>query len=466
MLFDQPCAIVDLETTGGHITRDRITEVGVILIDNGTISRFETLVNPGQAIPPFIEKMTGISDAMVASAPSFADIAQELLLKLQGRLFLAHNARFDYGFLKNEFRRAGLGFQSKVLCTVKLSRRLYPEHFKHNLDSIIQRHGIRLSSRHRAMADAEAVYQFIHAAQAELGEPPLTEAVQALLAQPDAPLGLDPELVDALPDVPGVYLLRNAENKPLYVGKGSNIRQAVFSHFKASSKKGAVQASQIKDITWHETIGDFGAALQEILQIRQNQPVHNYRHKLNAEYCSIQLGTNEQGYMVPRIVFADDIDFGRTADLYGLFRSAREARKALLSLAASHKLCQAVLGVETVTSPKGSPCAGVKAGTCREACTGKEPPMQHNTRLISALARVKVKNWPFPAPVAVVETDEVTGESAEHVFDRWCYLGTRSSQPALVSQHPVFDLDIYKLLDSYLRKPVDGTALRLLDGEV
>lgn len=97
-LFAQPCAIVDLETTGGHISRDRITEVGVILIDGERVERFSSLVNPGQPIPPFIENMTGISDAMVAAAPSFADLAERLLTMLSGRLFLAHNARFDYGF--------------------------------------------------------------------------------------------------------------------------------------------------------------------------------------------------------------------------------------------------------------------------------------------------------------------------------------------------------------------------------
>ena len=113
MLFERPCAIVDLETTGGHISRDRITEVGVILIDGERVERFDMLVNPGQPIPPFIEQITGISDAMVADAPPFADIAAMLLDKLRGRLLIAHNVRFDYGFLKNEFKRLKLPFRSE-----------------------------------------------------------------------------------------------------------------------------------------------------------------------------------------------------------------------------------------------------------------------------------------------------------------------------------------------------------------
>jgi DNA polymerase-3 subunit epsilon len=96
----------------------------------------------------------------VADAPSFADVAEEVLERLEGRLFIAHNARFDYGFLKNEFKRAGHDFRATVLCTVKLSRKLFPQHARHNLDSLIERHGLSVSSRHRALGDAQLIHQF------------------------------------------------------------------------------------------------------------------------------------------------------------------------------------------------------------------------------------------------------------------------------------------------------------------
>jgi len=190
MLFSQPCAIVDLETTGGPLTRDRITEIGLLLIDGDQVERRSYLVNPGQPIPAFIEKMTGISDAMVADAPSFADLAAEILPLLQGRLLLAHNVRFDYGVLKNAFRRAGLAFRAEVLCTVKLSRRLYPEHYKHNLDAIIARHHITLQARHRALADAEGVYRFILSATEQLGADVIWSAAQALMGESAPPAGM------------------------------------------------------------------------------------------------------------------------------------------------------------------------------------------------------------------------------------------------------------------------------------
>jgi len=158
MLLDAPLAIVDLETTGAHASWDRVTEIAVVEVDGGEISsEWSTLVNPGTSIPPAIQALTGITNDMVAGAPAFEELAASLYERLEGRVFVAHNARFDYGFLRQEFERAGLKFQARTLCTVKLSRRLYPEHPRHNLDSLIARHNLACRARHRAMGDAQAV---------------------------------------------------------------------------------------------------------------------------------------------------------------------------------------------------------------------------------------------------------------------------------------------------------------------
>lgn len=467
-LFAQPCAIVDLETTGGHISRDRITEVGVILIDGDRVERFSSLINPGQPIPPFIENMTGISNAMVAEAPNFSDLAERLLSMLSGRLFLAHNARFDYSFLKNEFRRVGLRFQSQSLCTVKLSRRLYPQFFKHSLDSLIERHDIRLPERHRALADAEAVRRFLDIAHLELGAETMGAAMAAVLAAPPELAGLPAALQDQLellPDVPGVYTLYGEDGKPLYVGRGNNLRNRVLAHFVAVKGGGKSREVHIGEpigrVEWQETLGDFGAHLLELQRIHALAPRHNHRGKLSPELCSIQL-VAEDGFIRPKVVYARELDFSRTADLYGLFRHAREARKILAEIALGNALCQSVLGVEAVTSRKGAPCAALKLGRCRGACVGREPAEVHDIRLLGALAKLKVKAWPFAGAIAVVETDEVTGERAEHVFDRWCYLGSRQGEGGPLEGAPSFDLDSYKLLEGWLRKPVEGTALREL----
>jgi DNA polymerase-3 subunit epsilon len=185
-LFDAPLAIVDLETTGAHPAWDRVTEIAVVEVRDGeVVSEWSTLVNPGTSIPPAIQALTGITNAMVADAPSFDALAPGLYERLAGRIFVAHNARFDYGFLRHEFERAGLRFQARTLCTVKLSRRLYPGHARHNLDSLIDRHHLRCSARHRALGDAQAVWQFLRVAAEERGGEALAEAA-AQLAKPPA----------------------------------------------------------------------------------------------------------------------------------------------------------------------------------------------------------------------------------------------------------------------------------------
>lgn len=465
MLFDRPCAIVDLETTGGHITRDRITEIGIVLIDGDRVERYSSLVNPGQPIPPFIEKMTGISDEMVANAPQFETLADDILQRLSGRLFIAHNARFDYGFLKNAFRRIGMKFQTEVLCSVKLSRKLYPQHYKHSLDSLIERHGIVLAERHRALADAEAVWAFLQSARQELTEVVLEEATGALLARAQFPEGIDPEVAENLPDVPGVYLFFDDEDKPLFVGRTVNLRSGVLGYFSGEHRPGkdVRLAEQVKRIAWHETVGEFGAMLHELQLIKRLKPFLNLKGRGPNEVCSIRLEIGEDEFLRPRIVAPEEVDFGHSADLFGLFRHPREAKKVLTDLATAHGLCQVAMGLEKSSLRKGRPCAAYSLGRCRGACVGKEPATNHNARLLMALSRLRVQGWPFPGPIAVVETDEVSGEVAEYLFDGWRYLGTLRGDEVVKEEVPVFDIDTYKLLAGLIKKPLPNTSLRLLD---
>ena len=170
-LREAPLAIVDLETTGGHPAHDRITEIAVLEVEGFEVKReWSSLVNPGRSIPGAIQALTGITQEMVEDAPRFEQLAAELHARLHGRVFVAHNARFDYGFLRHEFERAGMSFRAKTLCTVKLSRRLYRGASGHSLDALIARHGIRCDARHRAMGDAEAAWQFLRIAAGEHGD--------------------------------------------------------------------------------------------------------------------------------------------------------------------------------------------------------------------------------------------------------------------------------------------------------
>src|SRR5918992_4624046 len=200
-MYEQPLAIVDVETTGSDPATDRVTEIAVLEVNKFVLNeRWSTLVNPGAPVPGAIQALTGITQEMVDRAPRFADLAAELHERLAGRVFVAHNARFDYGFLRREFERAGLKFMAKTLCTVRLSRRLYAGHRDHDLDSLIARHGIDCRARHRALGDADAVWQFLRIAAREHGEDILAVAARQLAKQPALPPHLDRAALDAIPE--------------------------------------------------------------------------------------------------------------------------------------------------------------------------------------------------------------------------------------------------------------------------
>jgi DNA polymerase-3 subunit epsilon len=274
----QTLAFVDLETTGATAAVDRITEIGIVEVDESGVREWSRLVNPEAPIPAFIQRMTGITDDMVRDAPTFDRLAAEVLDRLQGRLFIAHNARFDYGFLKNELRRAGHpDFRATVLCTVKLSRRLFPEHRRHSLDALIERHGLEAQARHRALADAQLIHQFWQLLRRIRPEEELAALVKELTARPSLPAQLDSRIIDDLPDGPGVYVFYGENAMPLYVGRAKDIGKRVLSHFAGdrASTRDANLARQVRHIDWTVTGGEIGAQLKEAALIKRLQPTLN-----------------------------------------------------------------------------------------------------------------------------------------------------------------------------------------------
>jgi len=270
-----PLAFVDLETTGATAAIDRITEIGIVEVDpDGSVREWQQLVAPGVPIPPFIEQLTGISNAMVADAPPFAAVADEALRRLDGRLFIAHNARFDYGFLKSEFRRAGIAFRAKVLCTVQLSRSLYPEYSRHSLDALIERHRLVADARHRALADAQLIHQFWQKIHVDRDADEIGAAMAAQNPVPKLPPQLDPGLADELPDTPGVFALHDAAGEALYIGRAGNIARQVAAHFAAPPRTGREREirERVRHVAWQEASGEIGARLVEVRWRRESPP--------------------------------------------------------------------------------------------------------------------------------------------------------------------------------------------------
>lgn len=160
---DQTYVVVDVETTGGRPPNDRVTEIGAVKLRRGeVIAEWSSLINPQKHIPAFITQLTGISDAMVAQAPLFADIAEEFSAFLDGAVFVAHNAGFDHGFIASEFRRIGRNFRHPKLCTVSGMRRWYPGHASYSLANLCRQYAIPLEQHHRALADARAAAHLLN----------------------------------------------------------------------------------------------------------------------------------------------------------------------------------------------------------------------------------------------------------------------------------------------------------------
>ncbi|HZN85164.1 MAG TPA: exonuclease domain-containing protein, partial [Burkholderiales bacterium] len=438
---------------GAQPAWDRVTEIGVIEIDGFAVSsEWSTLVNPGASIPAPIQALTGITNEMVAAAPSFRELAGALFERLAGRVFVAHNARFDYGFLRHEFERAGLKFMAKTLCTVRLSRRLYAAHASHNLDSLIARHGIACRARHRALGDADAVWQFLRIAAQEHGDEILAVAARQIARQPALPPHIDRAVIDAIPEAPGVYLFYGEGGAPLYVGKSVSLRSRVLSHFCCGlrSQKATELSREVRRIDWQRTVGELGALLREAKLVKALQPAYNRQLRRPESLCGFVFDMKRL-----RLAHPHEIDGETLPYVYGLFRSRRDALEALRGLADEHRLCLQALGFETPVRPRG--CWRFQLGKCEGACAGRENIHVHHGRVAQALARLKAIDWPHPGPLGVVERDRNREATEVHVVDRWCYLGAARSDAELAelvgsARRPPFDYDEYRILARHLAK--------------
>ncbi|MEP1213653.1 MAG: exonuclease domain-containing protein [Marinobacter sp.] len=458
-------AFLDIETTGGNHSHDRITEIGIRFWRSGeVVGEWQTLINPETRISPFIQSLTGISNAMVAGSPVFADIAGELEDQLKGTLFVAHNARFDYGFIKAEYRRLGLLFSAKVLCTVKLSRKLYPGFRRHNMDALIARHGLGQVQRHRALGDVSAMLAFFEHALAEKGVDTMETAIAELLQRPSIPSSLPVDVLQDLPRGPGVYRFYGENDVLLYVGKSTNIAQRVASHFSGdhNSSRGIRMSESLRRVEWTETAGELGALLLELKQIKNLKPLFNRRSRAAKNLVSIELAANGDGYLQARLV--REIEPHRLGNYFGLFRSKRDAEKALSGIAAKNDLCNKLLGLEPEYE---GPCFQRTLGRCKGACDGGEDVVKYNLRVQIAFHALRLKTWPWKGPVGVLEHNPRTGQTDVLVVYNWMHVATLDSMEeldtlSLRGQAVNFDLDSYKLLVKALMGR-DGRSLKVME---
>lgn len=446
-MLPEKLSFVDIETTGASLNNSRIIEVAIIRVENGKVCDvFSSLINPEEHVPQEILDFTGIDTYELEKAPTFYDLKSEILGLLSDSVFVAHNVRFDYAFLKKEFRMHEVRFNSKQLCTVKLSRNLYPKYRRHNLDSIISRFNITVNNRHRALDDAKAIFEFYERVKDTFPEETIVKAINFNLQRPSIPLNIDQRMLDDVPETPGVYIFYGQNNIPLYIGKSVNLRRRVLSHFSGDHMLGIDMkiAQQVQNIRTIDTAGDLGALIKESQLIKQLQPLYNKKLRNSQNLALLNLRKNESGYEEAVINEAEDITYDNIKDAYGVFKGRGKAKKFLEVISKEHYLCDKLLGIEKT----GESCFSHRLGICKGACVNKENPLRYNLRLYTALAGYKIRTWPFDSTIVITESNEENGIKDMLMIDKWRIIEYRSDH--FHETDLPFDMDTYKILYTYL----------------
>lgn len=451
-IFEHPLVFVDIETTGLRPTYDRIIEIGIVKVINGkVVAKFNTLVQPGIHLPPEIVKITGINTSDLDSSPSFRMIKDEVLELLNDSIFVAHNARFDYSFIKNEFKRVGINFSTKPLCSAKLSRSLFPRFRRHNLDALIERFELDCENRHRAFDDAHVIFQFFKKINEVVDSKKIFKCLDTQLKKNSLPTNLKPSDLDNLPETPGVYIFYGANGVPLYVGKSINIRDRVLSHFNSdhSNNKEMRISQQIESIETIQTVGELGALLLESQLVKKLQPIYNRKLRHARNLICLRKSQDEDGYYRV-LISTDPIQIGELSEILGIFRSVKQAKQFLIYLAKESNLCEKLLGTEKTNQA----CFGYRLGRCKGGCIKKEHPTLYNFRFMEAFKKTRIQNWPFSGPILLKEENPIDKKEEVFIVDQWCVIGSgkvSDDLETIESNEYNFDLDTYKILNSFLK---------------
>lgn len=454
MLLGQDCVFLDLETTGSRPSSDAITEVGLRRVSPaGETVVWQRLLNPGCGIPEFIQQLTGIRPDMVIDAPYFEDIAEELWEQLQDAVLVAHNVRFDYGFLRQAFKAVGKDYRPAMCCTVKLSRRLYPQYSRHSLDAICGRMAYERDVAHRAMDDVDAMFAFVCQAVSDHGLPAVNDCLSDQKKRPSLPPGLAEADLKRLPSRPGVYRFYGEQSQLLYVGKSVDIRKRVASHFSADHKshKEMQMAQSVVRIEHEETAGELGALLLENQQIKSLSPIFNRRQRRHKSLWTLALDEGPEGFLQARLVNQPVEEWQQERDLFGLYRNRSQAKKFVDEAFRSAQLCRKVSGLESGAGP----CFGRQIGQCSGACEGIETAQIYNLRVRVALQKQQIKAWHYPGSVVAVEAGK-HGRRDCHLIRHWCHLASWPEQQwPDISELPMqgqFDIETYRILLKHLPK--------------
>ena len=376
-------AVVDIETTGGFASGNGITEIS-IQIHNGVevIEQYETLINPQSYIPPYIEALTGITNDMVEHAPKFDAVADRIYELLKDKIFVAHNVNFDFSFVRHHLAIAGYDLQCKKLCTVRLSRKIFPGFASYSLGKLCASLNINLHNRHRAGGDAAATAILLGLLLKSDGEGHIAQSLGRSSKEQVLPPNLSRAAIDKLPQKPGVYYFKDQKGAVIYIGKAKNIQKRVCSHF--SGNNTGPQRQEFLRSIYHidfEICGtELMAFILEATEIKRLWPSNNRAMKRFEQKYALVSYTDQQGYLR----LAVDKYKKLVPSLYS-FNSLCDGYQLLHMLIKEHILCEKLCNIQS----KRAACTGHALGTCSGACVGVESAAAYNVRVKYAIKQLE-----------------------------------------------------------------------------
>ena len=369
-------AIVDIETTGNFSRNHSITEIAIIIHDGKKIlDTFQSLVNPETTTTPFVSRLTGITNAMLQDAPKFFEIAKKVWDLTEDAVFVAHSVNFDYSYIHEEFKSLGADFKRKKLCTVRLSRKLFPGYPTYSLGSICASLEIPFANRHRAMGDAAATAKLfelcVQADTDDVIKKMLTKNSKEALLPPNLPK----DVYDNLPERTGVYYMHDVKGKVIYVGKAINIKSRIYSHFTGKGSRLSFVPA-IANITYQLCGTELIALLLESEEIKRIYPQYNVAQKFSRGNYVLTDYMDQKG--VHHLLIAKNHP---SLKVHGVFKSFEAAREGMYNLMAEFDLCPKYCGIQIATGA----CFDYQVRKCKGVCAGNESEDEYNKRVVLAL---------------------------------------------------------------------------------
>lgn len=452
-------AIIDIETTGSKAGTGRITEIAIYIHDGKTIvDEFCSLINPECEIPPFISKLTGITNEMVESAPKFHEVAKQIVKITEDTIFVAHNASFDYNFIRQEYKSLGYKFDRNYLCTLQMSRQLIPGHTSYSLGKLCRNLNIEITNRHRAHGDAFATTKLFELILKNANTDNFPEEyIRNDHLNLRFPPNFNRNILDKLPENTGVYFLHDSLGNTIYIGKSKNIKKRVLQHFTNKQNRRAIDIrNSICDITFEVTGNELIALLLESQEIKKQKPFYNRKQKGSFQNFHLVYFYNKQKYL--NIAISKKLT---DSELLCTVNSFEEAEAILEKLLLKFNLCKKYCGAGDISNS----CFGYSVKQCKGACIGIEAPETYNERVKSAIEAQSFENQNF----MIIGTGRYEREKSIVHVEKGKYIGFGFFDPELSGENPEIlksfvrqgndNRDVRQIIRSYIKKPKTQTLI-------